>query len=257
MSKKSNFFKIIAILSIALLSLLGACAIDDPIDYTTSFETPSSPSGNSGTSNSCSGICGWTGGGDFDSGSHGDKVIPNWTLVDQQVKVGTDMIANLPTPQDQTQPNNSPNYDKNTAVHFAANQSYLSNVTSNGIGLSVQLSSSGSTSAQGCDVVHGPYIYSNNYMRLDVSDNVTFDWYATQAGDWYDVIGYIVDVNNNHTEIILDSTGANQPWTTNTHTVSKSGDYMFVFISGSYDYTCGMAVGGTLHIDNINVHSAN
>ena len=35
MSKTSNFFKTIAILSTALLSLLGACAIDDPIDYTT------------------------------------------------------------------------------------------------------------------------------------------------------------------------------------------------------------------------------
>jgi len=49
MSKKSNFFKTIAILSTALLSLLGACAIDDPIDYTTSIETPSSSPGNSET----------------------------------------------------------------------------------------------------------------------------------------------------------------------------------------------------------------
>ncbi len=257
MSKKSNFFKTIAILSTALLSLLGACAIDDPIDYTTSFEAPSSPSGNSGTSNSCSGSCGWAGGGDFDSGSHGDKVIPNWTLVDQQVKVGTDMIANLPTPSDPTPQTNSPNGDGNTAQSFRNNQSHLSNVTSNGIGLSVQLSSSGSTSAQRCDTVHGPYIYSNQSMKLDVSDNVTFDWYATQAGDWYDVIGYIVDVNDNHSEIILDSTGANQPWTTNNHSVTRKGDYKFVFVAGSYDMTCGQAIGGTLHIDNINVYSSN
>ena len=41
MSTTSNFFKTSAILSTALLSLLGACAIDDPIDYTTSFEAPS------------------------------------------------------------------------------------------------------------------------------------------------------------------------------------------------------------------------
>jgi len=42
MSKTSNFFKTNAILSTALLSLLGACAIDDPIDYTTSPVGPSS-----------------------------------------------------------------------------------------------------------------------------------------------------------------------------------------------------------------------
>ena len=92
-------------------------------------------------------------------------------------------------------------------------------------------------------------------MELDKSDNVNFDWYATQAGDWYDVIGYIVDVNDNHTEIILDSTGANQPWTTNNHSVTRKGEYKFVFVAGSYDKTCGRAIGGTLHIDNVNVIS--
>jgi len=48
MSKTSNFFKTNAILSTALLSLLGACAIDDPIDYTTS---PVGPSSNQGANN--------------------------------------------------------------------------------------------------------------------------------------------------------------------------------------------------------------
>jgi hypothetical protein len=47
MSKTSNFFKTSAILSTALLSLLGACAIDDPIDYTTSLESPSNNEPNS------------------------------------------------------------------------------------------------------------------------------------------------------------------------------------------------------------------
>jgi hypothetical protein len=42
MSKTSNFFKTSAILSTALLSLLGACAIDDPIDYTTAAQTTNS-----------------------------------------------------------------------------------------------------------------------------------------------------------------------------------------------------------------------
>ena len=57
MSKTSNFFKTTAILSTALLSLLGACAIEDPIDYTTDGYTSgpqgggSDDGGNTGSSN--------------------------------------------------------------------------------------------------------------------------------------------------------------------------------------------------------------
>ena len=48
MSKASNFFKTTAILSTALLSLLGACAIEDPIDYTTDGYTSGPQGGGSG-----------------------------------------------------------------------------------------------------------------------------------------------------------------------------------------------------------------
>ena len=48
MSKASTFFKTTAILSTALLSLLGACAIDDPIDYTTDGYTAGRQGGGSG-----------------------------------------------------------------------------------------------------------------------------------------------------------------------------------------------------------------
>ena len=48
MSKASTFFKTTAILSTALLSLLGACAIDDPIDYTTDGYTAGPQGGDSG-----------------------------------------------------------------------------------------------------------------------------------------------------------------------------------------------------------------
>jgi hypothetical protein len=48
MSKASTFFKTTAILSTALLSLLGACAIDDPIDYTTDGYTAGPQGGGSG-----------------------------------------------------------------------------------------------------------------------------------------------------------------------------------------------------------------
>jgi len=52
MSKASNFFKTTAILSTALLSLLGACAIEDPIDYTTDGYTSGPQGGGSGDESS-------------------------------------------------------------------------------------------------------------------------------------------------------------------------------------------------------------
>jgi len=62
MSKASNFFKSTAILSTALLSLLGACAIEDPIDYTTDGYTAGPQSGGSGDESSGgSSIAGATG----------------------------------------------------------------------------------------------------------------------------------------------------------------------------------------------------
>jgi hypothetical protein len=64
MSKTSNFFKTTAILSTALLSLLGACAIEDPIDYTTDGYTSGPQGGGSGdegsSTASATGTVEWT-----------------------------------------------------------------------------------------------------------------------------------------------------------------------------------------------------
>jgi len=39
-------------------------------------------------------------------------------------------------------------------------------------------------------------------------------------------------------------------------TVTANGDYKFVFVSGTFDYTFGRALGASLYIDDIDVESA-
>jgi len=63
MRTTSTFFKTTAMLTTALLSLLGACAIEDPIDYTADAHT-ASPQGrgsrDGGDSGSSYEFVGWT-----------------------------------------------------------------------------------------------------------------------------------------------------------------------------------------------------
>src|SRR5690606_8056221 len=56
-------------------------------------------------------------------------------------------------------------------------------------------------------------------------------------------------------QTILNATGgtasATQPWTTAAVNVDQAGTYKFVFVSGSWDATGGMALGAQLFIDDI------
>lgn len=267
--KHVSLFKKFTVASLVMIAAMG-CALDE--QYT--FET----SGSTSTLADNLPECNWSGGGDFDSGvpNSGNPIIPGWTFVADQIRIGLDKIAGLPTPEDPTQlpltgladpdsqyynPSDNrtapPNYDRNSADIFSTSQSNLSSLTKDGSIYSIEISSAGSDSAADCDIVHGPYIFSNNDMILNRGDSVEFDWFASDAGDWYDVFGYVIDVNDNYTEIILDSTGEKQDWTTATHTLSRNGEYKFVFVAGSFDYTCGQAIGGKLNIDNIRVKSSN
>jgi hypothetical protein len=80
------------------------------------------------------------------------------------------------------------------------------------------------------------------------------------GGDAYDVYGYIVDVNTGRTETILNETGssdrASTTWATQTITVSQAGEYRFVFVAGTYDFSGGRAAGAQLYIDDVSVTQA-
>jgi flagellin-like hook-associated protein FlgL len=111
-------------------------------------------------------------------------------------------------------------------------------------------------------VVHGPALTSNGSVRLNAGDNISFDWKATGGQDAYDVVAYIVDTKTGETELLLDKTGGApdtpefySDWSTQNHTIEKSGDYKFSFVSGSWDATGLRAAGATLFIDNINIQA--
>jgi hypothetical protein len=216
--------------------------------------------------------CTWSGGGDFDSGTQrlGNPIIPGWTFNPNQVRIGEDSIAGLPTPQDNTtKPSTNPNqtyrpgvlypdnYDRNLSKDYTSADSNLTTDTFDGSAYAVKMSSTGSESKYGCDIIHGPYIYSNTNMELNQGDTVEFDWEAEGTDDWYDVFGYIIDVNDNYSEVILNSTGDKSSWSTASRVITRDGTYKFVFVSGTFDYSCGKAIGGTLNIDNIRVKTSN
>ena len=81
MSTTSTFFKTSAIVSTALLSLLGACAIDDPIDYTTDGYTASPQGGGSGDEGSS--------GGSGDGGNSGSSTASAEGTVEWIRQMGT------------------------------------------------------------------------------------------------------------------------------------------------------------------------
>ena len=58
---------------------------------------------------------------------------------------------------------------------------------------SMRLVSSGMTSNAGGDVIHGPYIISDNSVSLSVGDTVTFNWKAANGADAFDVYAYLLN----------------------------------------------------------------
>lgn len=242
--------KPILLLMLGLLATLSStCFYEEPVVYDKEDERPEPISAS--TDNE---TCSWPNGG-FDFGTDGSSSIDNWTIGNSQVLLGSTKIAGLATPSDPTIPSNSS--DQNNAVSISMN-TQLSSTTNNISGLSLRFYSSG-TSNQSCDIVRGPYAISNTSANLDVGDNVSFEWQAQGGSDAYDVFGYIINPTDNYTEIILNATGGQfgqayfVPWNTATHTITKKGDYKFVFISGTYDATCGRAVGAQLYIDSVNI----
>ena len=198
--------------------------------------------------------------GDFATGTDGDTVITGWTTVDTgPIYFGTDTIAGLPTPIDGTIPGPSPG-DTNIPNFLGTYSVELDTETRLANGLSVELRSSGITTAAGFDIVRGPAIYSNGTVQLEAGDQIAFDWRALGGGDAYDVYGYLIDVDTNHIEVILDQTGASASastvWATETLNVVQAGNYRFVFVAGTYDFTGGLAAGAQLYIDDVTITQA-
>lgn len=190
--------------------------------------------------------------------------IPGWTIELSQVALGPDdtsgvggvprTIGGFATPTDST-PNPANGGQVSAGDDYAPiSAGSMSYEFSDG---AMRLVSSGMTSNAGGDVIHGPYIISDNSVSLSVGDAVTFNWRAANGADAFDVYAYLLNTADGSTiELLNETADGSTEWAPANVTVTASGDYKFVFVSGTFDYTFGQALGASLYIDDIDVESS-
>lgn len=198
------------------------------------------------------------------SNSSFEDGITGWTPMTQQIDLGVTPIAGFPALETGTYPSGGTaapigepsNQDNNVPDWPGAFEVQRDNSQATDGSWSLSLSSSGMTTAAGCDVVHGPAVYSDVFPASQ-GDQIYFDWRAFHGDDAYDVLGYVLNTDDGTTTPVLDTTGAgaaDTQWATVNAAIPKNGDYRFVFVSGTFDYTCGTAAGASLRIDNVRVY---
>lgn len=186
--------------------------------------------------------------GSFNNGFTG------WGVLNQRVRLGgVDAVAGFPTPFDSTNA-----HDGGIEASSLATEYYTTTIENE---RAVLLSNQGgvqNTPMGSGGVVHGPVIYSLNPVTIRQGTTVYFDWEASGGNDAFDVFGYVVNTNDGSTQVILNETGLSpwsaQPITKAQFTVLQTGDYLFVFVSGTWDATQGTVTGARLSIDNILVN---
>jgi hypothetical protein len=185
--------------------------------------------------------------GGFETGD-----LTNWTSGLTQVDLGTSSIDGVVTPTDTTDPASSGG-DSDVPTTLGTLTAAASNTDKTTGTYAAQLKSTGMTTANGFDVVHGPSIFSDSFAATS-GQVINFDWRALGGGDAYDVFAYIQKSDGTQTTI-LDETGSSAAgstlWATASVTIPSDGNYKFVFVSGTYDFTGGRAAGASLFIDNI------
>lgn len=192
--------------------------------------------------------------GGFEAPATGSSVT-GWNIGKQWVDLGVTQIGGFTSPVDPTDP---PNTSGDNREPSGANYDFeLTNQNSTGEpGQSLRLYSEGMTTQEGFDVVHGPYAVSNVFESAQ-GDVLYFDWKAAGGDDAFDAFGYLLNTTTGVATIVLNETGTSAngstPWATASVTVPTSGDYRFVFVAGTYDFTGGQAAGGSLFIDNFKV----
>jgi hypothetical protein len=211
--------------------------------------------------------------GDFENG------LTNFTVYDQQVSPGgvlTDpsiltTILGCPIPADPTPyPTNSSSQTSpgQGIVDPSGKQFFTVLETVGGIyypgptGNFVRLVSSG-TVPLGGQTTYGPALVSNSPVIAAVGDRIEFNWSAQGGGDAYNVLAYIIDPSQAcRSFIMLDETGnsgtATTPWAPAYKVIGpgEAGNYFFVFLCGSFDYSFGQYLGAQLFVDEIKIKKA-
>lgn len=204
--------------------------------------------------------------GNFETGN-----FTNWTAYNQQVSPGGTVsgklstLLNCPIPADPTNAYNANTgkYSPGQATSFSGG--FTTEIIAPGYASAycAKMTITSGSVGTGGQTVYGPAIVSNSPVVAEVGDRVSFWWTAQGGGDAYNVFAYIVNPDNScQTIILLNETGASAnattPWTQITRTIGpgEAGNYYFVFICGTFDYTFGRAVGATLSVDQIQLQKA-
>lgn len=185
----------------------------------------------------------------FEADPIGSTTVTGWSVLNQQVILGTTEIAGFATPTDPTVPPNSTS-DSNVPTNPGTYATEITADASDG-SKAVRMQSSGIGALAGFDVVRGPAIYSDSTVAVKSGDTISFDWKAQGGDDYYDVFGYFINETTGDTHVVLNETGSTSDWTPVDFDVPESGDYRFVFVSGSWDESGGQAMGAQLFVDNL------
>ncbi|MEY4159125.1 MAG: hypothetical protein RL743_1620, partial [Actinomycetota bacterium] len=196
----------------------------------------------------------------FSNNSFETGDLSGWTYLDQQINLGVTQIAGVTTVDTSSYPSRCANDSNDHAVTNVGAGSFDYSIITSSVGgdpgttdgtRALRLFSSMSLGTNGY-VVHGPAIYSDVFPAA-AGDTIYFDWKAANGGDNYHVFGYILNTATNAQTEVLDSTGLTTAWATKATTIPSSGNYRFVFVSGTHDYSCGGVAGASLYIDNVRV----
>ncbi|MDZ7676323.1 MAG: YDG domain-containing protein [Acidimicrobiales bacterium] len=192
---------------------------------------------------------------DFANPSLETGTLDGWTTYENRVDLGVTSLAGHSTIDTASYPTDSGGNDNDVPSNPGTYDVTVESSTASDGNRSLRLESSGMTTQNNCDVVHGPAAWSSEFQAA-AGDEIYFDWRAFSGNDAYHVFGYILDSAGNQTEVLDTYTNStsNTSWATKATTIPSTDTYRFVFVSGTYDATCGRAAGAALHIDNFRVY---
>lgn len=215
--------------------------------------------------------------GTFDNGLNGYTVYNEWISPGGVIPGKKSTLMGCPIPADPTpypiglkvgvptpSPGQSNTFLPTTVAPFTGTNGFLTQVVPNGpAGNYLELSLKGSVKPNNGGIIYGPAVISNNPVIAAVGDRISFNWTALGGGDAYNVLAYIFDPDQScRYFIMVDDTGddanAVKPWTKVSKVIGpgEAGNYYFVFICGTFDYTFGNALGAQLGIDTIKIEKA-
>ncbi|MCB0965996.1 MAG: Ig-like domain repeat protein [Ilumatobacter sp.] len=204
-------------------------------------------------------------GSDFRNPSFEDGGSSPWTVMNQNIDLGVTAIAGYPVLDQTTYPTSCNGSTTNgncppTRDTYVANSYYSgidTNYASDGTS-SLRLWSTVTTPQ--CAVVHGPAAYSNAFDAA-AGDTLYFDWKAANGGDAFHVYGYLLNTATGAQTPVLDQMQIRDgqpptPWAQAAAVVPSTGTYRFVFVSGTFDASCGTVAGASLYLDNFQVYGS-